>query len=97
MTAGWLILGALIGGLHGWTQYWTVARLQPGSARLGLASVLAGALLRWLLAAGLLLVAVLEELAAGLLVLAGMTAVRWTLVLWWNRNGWGPAGPKVEG
>jgi hypothetical protein len=97
MTVGWLVLGALVGGLHGWTQWWTVARLRPAAVGLGLVSVLAGALLRWLLAAGLLLMAVLEGLAAGLLALAGMTAVRWALVLWWNRNAWGPAGPKGEG
>jgi hypothetical protein len=97
MIMGWLVLGALVGGLHGWTQWWTVAGLRPGATGLGLALVLAGALLRWTLAAGLLLTAVLEGLTAGLLALAGMTAVRWALLLRWNRNGWDSAGIKGEG
>jgi hypothetical protein len=96
MTVVWLALGALVGGVHGWTQQWTVARLHPGAAASGMAWVLAGAVVRWLLAAGLLLMAVLQGIGPALMALAGMIAVRWGLVLWWNRKGSVSADPLVE-
>ncbi|MBN1136953.1 MAG: hypothetical protein JXM73_10220 [Anaerolineae bacterium] len=97
MTLLWLALGALVGGIHGWTQRWTVARLQPDAIRLSLALVLAGAVVRWLLAAGLLLTALLQGIGAAVVALAGMMVARWALVWWWNRCEWGPTGPIVEG
>lgn len=96
MMLVWPALGALVGGLHGWTQQWTVARLRPGATGPGMAWVLVGAVFRWLLAAGLLLMAVLQGSGPALLTLAGMTAARWALVLWWSKNGWGSTGPMVR-
>jgi hypothetical protein len=97
MTLGWLVLGALVGGVHGWTQHQTVARLRPEVIVRGVALVVLGAVVRWLLTAGLLLLAVLQSIEASLLALAGMTVVRWTLVLWWNWGRRGADGPVVRG
>jgi hypothetical protein len=93
----WLALGAVVGGIQGWTQKWTVAQLQPDAVRLGLALVLLGATARWVLAAGLLLTAVLQGIGNAILALAGMMVARWVLVWRWNRENGGPAGPVTEG
>ena len=81
---GWLALGLLAGGLNGWTQHWTVMRRRPEAAGRAIVWTLAGAVLRWLLAAALLLVAVQQSAVAGLLVVAGMMIARWALILRWH-------------
>jgi len=84
---GWLVVGLLAGGLNGWMQQWTVMQLRPEAAGRGVFWTVAGAVLRWLLVGLLLLVAVLQSAAAGLLVFAGLMVARWALVLRWHGRG----------
>ena len=55
MVVLWLFAGGAVGALSGLTLWRTVARLQPSAPGHAVAWVLGGTLLRWGLAAGLLI------------------------------------------
>lgn len=86
MSMSWFVLGAALGRLNAWTQWWTVARLRPDAPRRAVAWILGGAVLRWALSAGLLIAALGHGLVSGLLACAGLGLACWSLVCWWN---WG--------
>ncbi len=78
----WLLLGGVVGAVHGWSLRWTVSRLYPGAPLRSLGLVLGGAALRWGLVVLLLIVALQEGSGAGLLAFAGQwLAQRGTIAL----------------
>lgn len=68
--------------LSGLTLWWTVARFRPGAPIRVVAWVLAGAVLRWGLAASLLITALQRGIVPGLLAFAGLWLARWGMVCW---------------
>ncbi|MEA3345876.1 MAG: hypothetical protein U9Q78_06500 [Chloroflexota bacterium] len=91
MAAFWLLIGLAIGLLNMLTLCWTVARLDPGAPSTAVALVLAGAILRWGLAAGLLIAALQRGIGPGLLAFAGLWLAR-SGVVWWLGFGRTPPG-----
>lgn len=78
----WLLTGSVVGAWHGVTLWWTVARLQPDAPRQAITWTLGGAILRWGLAAGLLITALQRGIMPGLLAFAGLCLVRWGMTCW---------------
>lgn len=81
MAVVWLVAGALVGWVSILTQVWIVARLCPRTPRQGLWLLIGGMLLRWLLIAGLLSVALRQGIVTGLLAFAGLWLARWLGIL----------------
>ena len=77
MVVLWLFAGGAVGALNGLTLWWTVARLQPSARGHGVAWVLGSTLLRWGLAAGLLIAALQYGILPALLAFAGLWLARW--------------------
>lgn len=80
--ASWLCTGGAVGVLSALTLWWTVSRFRPGAPRRALAWVLGGLMLRWGLAASLLITALQRGIVPGLLAFAGLWLARWGLVCW---------------
>jgi hypothetical protein len=78
----WLLTGSVVGVLHGVTLWWTVARLQPHAPRHAIAWTLGGAILRWGLAAGLLITSLQRGIVPGLLAFAGLWLSQWGIACW---------------
>jgi len=77
MVVSWLLTGGAIGVLNVLSLRWVVARLRPGAPRHAVAWVLGSALLRWGLAAGLLIAALQRGVVPGLMAFAGLWLARW--------------------
>ena len=90
MVVLWLFAGGAVGALSGLTLWRTVARLQPSAPGHAVAWVLGSTLLRWGLAAGLLIAALQHGILPGLLAFAGLWLARWGMVCW---LGFGRASP----
>ncbi|HUX77325.1 MAG TPA: hypothetical protein VMY40_11860 [Anaerolineae bacterium] len=86
MVALWMLAGGAIGTLSGLTARWTVARLGPTAPGRAVSWTVAGAMVRWSLAAGLLIAALQRGIAPTLLAFAGLWLARWGIVYWWYRH-----------
>ena len=86
MLVVWLFAGGLVGLLSAVSLRWTVARLHPGASWRAVILTAGGALLRWCLAAGLLIAALQRGIAPTLLAFAGLWLTRWSTVWWFNRE-----------
>jgi hypothetical protein len=84
MVASWLLAGGAIGVLDGLSLRWTAARLRPNASSQVAVLALAGAMLRWGLAAAVLIAALQQGIASGLLAFAGLQLARWGVVCWFN-------------
>ena len=84
--ASWLFTGGAIGVLNGLSLWWTVSRLRPNAPSHAAVLAMAGAILRWGLAAGVLIVALQHSIASGLLTFAGLRLARWGMVCWFNSH-----------
>jgi hypothetical protein len=82
--ASWLIAGGAIGVLNGLGLRWTVARLRPEAPGRAVAWALGGAMLRWGLAASLLIAALRHGVVPALLAFAGLWLARWGIVYGFN-------------
>jgi hypothetical protein len=82
--ASWLLAGGAIGLLNGLSLRWTVTRFRPDASSQAAVLAVAGAMLRWGLAAGLLIAALQQGIACGLLAFAGLQFARWGVVCWFN-------------
>ena len=72
MTLGsWLFIGGAIGMLNGLSLRWTAARLRPDAPSSAAVLTMGGAMLRWVLTAGLLIAALRHSMASGLLAFGG--------------------------
>jgi hypothetical protein len=92
----WLLLGGAVGALNGLTLRWTVNRLRPEAALAGVPLMMAGFLLRLVLAAALLVLASRRGVAPGLLACTGLWLARWG-VIWWVARSGGQLSVKAEG
>ena len=81
-----LLGGSAIGTLSGLTIGWTVARIGTRAPGRAVFWTVAGALLRWGLATGLLLGALQRGLTPVLLAFAGLWLGRWGIVCWYHRR-----------
>ena len=77
MITLWLFAGGAVGALNGLTLWWMVGCLRPDVPRSAVAWVLAGALLRWGLAVGLLVAALQRGILPALLAFTGLWLSRW--------------------
>jgi hypothetical protein len=84
--AWWLFTGGSVGLLNGLSLRWTVARLRPAVPGRAVVWALGGALLRWGLAAVLLVIALQDGVMPGLLAFAGLRLARWGIVCWLNSH-----------
>ena len=78
----WLFTGGAVGVLNGLSLLWTVARLRPDAPRRAVTWALGGAMLRWSLAAVLLISALQRGIAPALLAFAGLWLARWGMACW---------------
>lgn len=81
----WLAAGLAIGLLQVLTQWWTVNRVRPGNHAAVLRWTVLGALVRWVVTAAVLLLALSYSLSAGLLAFGGWWLGRWPLIIWLSR------------
>lgn len=93
----WLLAGAAVGMLHGWTVSWTVGSLRPGRKGQARLVVLVGALLRTAGTAVVLFVAVTQELTWGLLAIVGFVVSRTAFTAIAASRMAHPDGSKGEG
>jgi hypothetical protein len=77
----WLSAGLTIGILNGLTLRWTVSRLRPDTALVGVPLVTLGGLLRLGLATALLIFASQHGIMGCLLSFAGLWLARWIVIL----------------
>jgi hypothetical protein len=77
----WLPIGIIIGTLNGLTLRWTVERLRPGTALIGVPLVALGGLLRLGFATALLILASQYGIMPCLLSFAGLWLARWIIIL----------------
>jgi hypothetical protein len=78
--AWWLLTGGSIGMVNTLSLQWTVARLHPDAPRRAVTWTVMGALLRWGLAAALLIAALQHGVASTLVAFSGLWLVRWGTV-----------------
>ena len=76
----WLSAGLTIGILNGLTLRWTVSRLRPETALVGAPLVALGFLVRLVLSAALLVIALQRGITPGLSAFAGLWLARWITV-----------------
>lgn len=81
MNGLWFLAGAALGLVSLGTQRWSIRRLDMETQGQALLLVVGGMLLRVLLAAGLLLLAVQQGLLPLLLAFGGMWLTRWALLI----------------
>ena len=82
MVALWLCAGGITGVLSGLSLRWTVGFLRPGATGRAVILTMAGAILRWVLTASLLIAALQRGAAAALLAFFGLWLARWGIVYW---------------
>jgi len=80
MVILWLFAGLAVGALNGLILWSSVARLRPDVPGRAMAWILGGVLLRWGLAAGLLIAALQRGILPGLLAFAGLWLAHWGIV-----------------
>ena len=80
----WLFIGGATGVLSGLSLWWTVARLHPDASSGAAVLTMGGAMLRWVLTAGLLIAALQHGIKSGLLAFAGLCLARWGMVCYFN-------------
>jgi len=91
----WLLAGLLVGALNVASIARTVGRLQPKKGRLpaaapqlaALSLMTSGFVLRLLVSVLVLIVALRQSAASGLLAFAGLWLGRWTVLFWVNVPG----------
>lgn len=76
----WLLVGLLVGALNVASIARTVGSLRPGGDARAWASVISGFALRLALAVCVLVIALRQSAAAGLLAFAGLWLGRWTVL-----------------
>lgn len=81
MNLVWLFCGGVVGLFNIATQWWLINQLRPESTNQGLIWTM-GSLLRWLLIAGLFILALQYGPVPAVLVLAGLWITRWSLLGW---------------
>ena len=81
-AGGWLLWGGLAGLVSLGSQWWTVQRLHPARPTAGIAWLLAGLGLRWLVIIGLFSLGLGQGLGSLLLLLAGLWLARWLGLAW---------------
>ena len=81
-----LLGGSAVGTLSSLTIGWTVAHMDTRSPGHAVLWTVTGAMLRWGLAAGLLLGALQRGLMPALLAFAGLWLGRWGIVCWYRRR-----------
>lgn len=86
MVTLWLLAGGIIGVLNGLSLRWTVAGLRTGAPGRAVVLTMAGAILRWGLAASVLFFALQRGIVPALLAFAGLWLARWGMIYWANRN-----------
>ena len=86
MVASWLLAGGITGILSGLSLRRTVTGMDPGASGRAVILTMAGAILRWGLAAGLLFLALQRGIAPALLAFAGLWLARWGFVFWSSRH-----------
>lgn len=84
MPIFWFLLGSSLAILHLTSQWWAVQQLQPAQANQALVLIFGGAIIRWLLAAILFLLALPYGLWSLGFVVAGMWITRWAGVCWFG-------------
>lgn len=82
MPLYWFSLGSGLAILHLTSQWYTVQQLQPAQLNRALVLIVGGAILRWLLAAGLFLLALPDGLWALGFVFAGWWSTRSVGIYW---------------
>lgn len=75
-------MGGLAGLISLGSQWWTVQHLRPVRPSAGIAWLLAGLGLRWLVVIGLFMAAQRQGLTPALAVLAGLWLARWAGLVW---------------
>lgn len=80
MLVVWFLAGMVTGCASAATQWWTARFIQRKSPHPVMVLVLGGSVLRWLVAAVVLVVALRQGVGAGLAALVGMMLPRWGLV-----------------
>jgi hypothetical protein len=78
--AWWLLTGGSIGMVNTLSLRWTVSRFRPDAPCRAVAWAVMGALLRWGLAAALLITALQHGVASALVAFSGLWLVRWGAV-----------------
>ena len=79
-VAFWLFAGGAVGLLNALTLRWAVDRLQPAASRYVVFWVTGSALLRWGLAAGVLIAALQHGIVPTLLAFVGLWLARWSVI-----------------
>ncbi|HIC94675.1 MAG TPA: hypothetical protein EYH32_01315 [Anaerolineae bacterium] len=82
MVALWLFVGGAVGALNALILWWAVGCIRPEAPGHALVWAWGGALLRWVAAGGVLIVALQEGIAPGLLAFTGLWIARWGMVRW---------------
>ena len=77
MTWHWLLYGVGVGLLIWLSQRISVKQLSPERAQAGRRRVITGAVLRWLLSAVLLALALEQGIGSGLAAFGGLMSARW--------------------
>lgn len=80
----WLFAGVLVGLLNVASIAGMVARLQPGGDVRAVSALIGGFVLRLILSALVLVVALRHSAAAGLFAFAGLWLARWAALFWTN-------------
>jgi hypothetical protein len=91
----WLLAGGVVGGLSMLSLWWTVTQLRPTTPGRAALLALGGTILRWGLAAGLLIAALQQGIGTALLAFAGLWVARWAVVLWtYGAELWKTSSPR---
>jgi hypothetical protein len=87
MIVVWFLLGIGLGVFSAYTQWWTVTRLRRNAPAEAVFLVMGGTLMRWGLAALLLIAGLQQSIADGLAAFVGMMLPRWGMLIVINRRG----------
>ena len=82
MITLWLFVGGAVGTLNALTLWWGVGCIRPEAPHRAVAWALGGALLRWTVVAGVLIVALQQGIVPGLLAFSGLWLARWGTTCW---------------
>ena len=82
MILVWLAVGCALGIANTVMQWWTVARLHPREPLHAVVTVIGGMVIRWLLAAIVLTMALQNGIIPGLVAFAGMLLARWAMLVY---------------
>lgn len=81
MNTYWIVIGLFVGSFMTLSQILLITGMTPDKANLSVLFTAVSAGSRWLLAAVLLLLALLDSVASGLLAFLGLWLARW-IVVW---------------